>query len=70
MMEGMKGGGRVSVGEEDMGDGMQCSDHPYRNNPSGICAFCLQEKLGKLVSSSSPLPIRGGSSFSFKMLWV
>ncbi|GAV64143.1 hypothetical protein CFOL_v3_07661 [Cephalotus follicularis] len=73
-MEGMKlgvgvgggggGGGRVGVGEEDMGDGMQCSDHPYRNNPGGICAFCLQEKLGKLVSSSFPLPIRGSSSSS------
>ncbi|XWS39016.1 hypothetical protein CRYUN_Cryun18bG0013900 [Craigia yunnanensis] len=63
MMEGIKGGGRVGVGEEDMGDGMQCSDHPYRNNPGGICAFCLQEKLGKLVSSF-PLPIRGSSSSS------
>jgi hypothetical protein len=71
MMEGIikvggggGGGGRVGVGEEDMGDGMQCSDHPYRNNPGGICAFCLQEKLGKLVSSSFPLPIRGSSSSS------
>ncbi|KAJ4722150.1 Vitellogenin-like protein [Melia azedarach] len=73
-MEGIKGGGRVGVGDnnnnhhhqqqEDMGDGMQCSDHPYRNNPGGICAFCLQEKLGKLVSSSFPLPIRGSSSSS------
>ncbi|KAG9447419.1 hypothetical protein H6P81_013547 [Aristolochia fimbriata] len=34
----------------------QCSDHPYRNNPGGICAFCLQEKLGKLVSSSKSNP--------------
>ncbi|XVF38740.1 hypothetical protein REPUB_Repub20aG0127600 [Reevesia pubescens] len=66
MMEGIKeGGGRVGVGEaEDMGDGMQCSNHPYRNNPGGICAFCLQEKLGKLVSSSFPLPVRGSSSSS------
>uniref|UniRef100_A0A2P2QM65 Uncharacterized protein LOC105643449 n=1 Tax=Rhizophora mucronata TaxID=61149 RepID=A0A2P2QM65_RHIMU len=65
-MEGIKGGGggRVGAGEEDMGDGMQCSDHPYRNNPGGICAFCLQEKLGKLVSSSFPLPIRASSSSS------
>lgn len=65
-MEGIKGigGGRVGVGEEDMGDGMQCNDHPYRNNPGGICAFCLQEKLGKLVSSSFPLPVRGSSSSS------
>ncbi|KAK7387915.1 hypothetical protein VNO78_22713 [Psophocarpus tetragonolobus] len=63
-MEAMKGG-KVGVGEEhDMGDGMQCSDHPYRNNPGGICAFCLQEKLGKLVSSSFPLPIRAPSSSS------
>ncbi|XP_011010196.1 PREDICTED: sericin 1-like [Populus euphratica] len=58
------GGGRVGVGEEDVGDGMQCSDHPYRNNPGGICAFCLQEKLGKLLSSSFPLPLRGSSSSS------
>ncbi|XP_022721961.1 uncharacterized protein LOC111279249 [Durio zibethinus] len=64
MMEGINGGGRAGVGEEDTGDGMQCSDHPYRNNPGGICAFCLQEKLGKLVSSSFPLPIRGSSSSS------
>ncbi|KAF9677983.1 hypothetical protein SADUNF_Sadunf08G0164700 [Salix dunnii] len=56
--------GRVGVGEEDMSDGMQCADHPYRNNPGGICAFCLQEKLGKLVSSSFPLPVRGSSSSS------
>ncbi|GLT32512.1 hypothetical protein SLA2020_071750 [Shorea laevis] len=64
MMEGIKGG-KVGVGEDhDMGDGMQCSDHPYRNNPGGICAFCLQEKLGKLVSSSFPLAIRGSSSSS------
>ncbi|TKY54163.1 hypothetical protein E2542_SST18569 [Spatholobus suberectus] len=62
-MEAMKGGG--GVGEEhDMGDGMQCSDHPYRSNPGGICAFCLQEKLGKLVSSSFPLPVRAPSSSS------
>ncbi|KAI4345399.1 hypothetical protein L6164_012527 [Bauhinia variegata] len=62
--KGVGGGGRVGVGEEDTGDGMQCSDHPYRNNPGGICAFCLQEKLGKLVSSSFPLPIRAFSSSS------
>ncbi|KAF5738727.1 hypothetical protein HS088_TW13G01628 [Tripterygium wilfordii] len=61
---GGDGGGRVVVGEDDMGDSMQCSDHPYRNNPGGICAFCLQEKLGKLVSSSFPLPVRGPSSSS------
>ncbi|XP_038723652.1 uncharacterized protein LOC120015341 isoform X2 [Tripterygium wilfordii] len=61
-MEGIKGGG--GGGGDDMGDGMQCSDHPHRNNPGGICAFCLQEKLGKLVSSSFPLPVRGFSSSS------
>ncbi|KAK8671146.1 hypothetical protein V6N13_037751 [Hibiscus sabdariffa] len=74
MMEGSKGGGGgrvgatvgvgVGVGDDDMGDGMQCSNHPYRNNPGGICAFCLQEKLGKLVSSSFPLPIRAPTSSS------
>eukprot|EP00262_Sarcandra_glabra_P005837 TRINITY_DN1771_c0_g1_i1.p1 TRINITY_DN1771_c0_g1~~TRINITY_DN1771_c0_g1_i1.p1 ORF type:complete len:345 (-),score=65.82 TRINITY_DN1771_c0_g1_i1:11-1045(-) len=55
---------------EDLGDGMQCSEHPYRNNPGGICAFCLQEKLGKLVSSSKsnnpfcPIPQSSTSSSS------
>ncbi|XP_054821874.1 uncharacterized serine-rich protein C215.13-like [Prosopis cineraria] len=64
-VEGIKGGGaRVGAGEDDMGDGMQCSDHPYKNNPGGICAFCLQEKLGRLVSSSFPLAIRPSSSSS------
>ncbi|KAL0537995.1 hypothetical protein IC582_026989 [Cucumis melo] len=54
---------KVGVGlDDDISDGMQCTDHPYRTNPGGICAFCLQEKLGKLVSSSLPLPIRGSSS--------
>ncbi|CAN1247540.1 hypothetical protein LINPERPRIM_LOCUS6374 [Linum perenne] len=48
-----------------MGDGMQCSDHPYRNNTGGICAFCLQEKLGKLVSTSFPLSaVRASTSSS------
>jgi len=64
---GVGGGGRVGVGvvvEDDMGDGMQCSDHPYINIPGGICAFCLQEKFGKLVSSSFPLPICVSSSSS------
>ncbi|KAG0462572.1 hypothetical protein HPP92_021048 [Vanilla planifolia] len=41
---------------DDMSEGMQCSDHPYRSNPGGVCAFCLQEKLGKLVSSKSSDP--------------
>ncbi|OIW19600.1 hypothetical protein TanjilG_18410 [Lupinus angustifolius] len=68
-MEGMKGGGRVGIGEDDIGDGMQCIDHPFRNNnknnnPGGICAICLQEKLANLVSSSFPLPIRASTSSS------
>ncbi|KAI3969120.1 hypothetical protein MKW92_044861 [Papaver armeniacum] len=43
---------------DDMGGDMQCSNHPYKNNnnPGGICAFCLQEKLGRLVSSSKSDP--------------
>ncbi|GMH08299.1 hypothetical protein Nepgr_010139 [Nepenthes gracilis] len=43
---------------------MQCSDHPYGNKTpaGGICAFCLQEKLGKLVSSSSSFFIGSSSS--------
>lgn len=60
-MEGMVKAGGV---DEDMGDGMQCSEHPYRSNPGGICAFCLQDKLGKLVSSSLPLPVLPPSSSS------
>ncbi|CAL9184149.1 unnamed protein product [Musa hybrid cultivar] len=50
-------GDRGVVGvADDMGEGMQCMDHPYRSNLGGVCAFCLQEKLGKLVvcSKSSP----------------
>lgn len=37
------------------GDGMQCSRHPLygRANPGGICALCLQEKLGRLVSGGA-----------------
>ncbi|KAK8511284.1 hypothetical protein V6N11_046600 [Hibiscus sabdariffa] len=75
-MEGIKVGVGVGVGAvgngngnaDDTADGMQiCSNHPYRNNnanPGGICAFCLQEKLGKLVSSSFPLPLRASPSSS------
>jgi hypothetical protein len=45
-------------------DGVQyCSEHPYRPGAAavavaggGICVFCLQEKLGRLVSSSKPSP--------------
>ncbi|KAK1281723.1 hypothetical protein QJS10_CPB22g00377 [Acorus calamus] len=49
---------------DDAGDGMVCSEHPYSGgNPGGICAFCLQEKLGKLVSSSkSSSPFFSSSS--------
>lgn len=52
-MEGTKNKGGGGGEDQDMGEGMQCSDHPYRSNPGGICAFCLQDKLGKLLSSSS-----------------
>ncbi|KAL8121563.1 uncharacterized protein LOC141659146 [Apium graveolens] len=54
----------IEVVEEDCGDGsMLCTNHPYKNNtPGGICAFCLQEKLGKLVSSSFPITIFPSSS--------
>lgn len=44
---------------------MLCTNHPYKNNtPGGICAFCLQEKLGKLVSSSFPITIFPSNSSS------
>ncbi|EOA15203.1 hypothetical protein CARUB_v10028592mg [Capsella rubella] len=52
----------VEVKDQDMGDGMQCINHPFTKNPGGICAFCLQEKLGKLVTSSFPLPKHLASS--------
>lgn len=56
----------MEVVHEDMGEGsMQCSNHPYKNStPGGICAFCLQEKLGKLVSSSFPVAVFPYSSSS------
>ncbi|KAK8507122.1 hypothetical protein V6N13_069912 [Hibiscus sabdariffa] len=71
-MEGIRVGVGVGVdaigNADDTADCMQiCSNHPYRNNnanPGGICAFCLQEKLGKLVSSSFPLPLRASPSSS------
>ncbi|KAF8034277.1 hypothetical protein BT93_C0543 [Corymbia citriodora subsp. variegata] len=55
----------AAVAEVDVGvDGMHCSFHPF--NPGGggggICAFCLQEKLGKLVSSSLSFPSQRNSS--------
>lgn len=53
-----------AAADDDMDDGMRCTFHPYRSNQGGICALCLQEKLGKLVSSSSPLPLRASSSSS------
>ncbi|KAL6989974.1 hypothetical protein U1Q18_015726 [Sarracenia purpurea var. burkii] len=48
--------------QEDMGEAsMQCTDHPSKTTTpgggGGICAVCLQEKLGKLVSSSSAVPM-------------
>ncbi|XP_047338746.1 uncharacterized protein DDB_G0271670-like [Impatiens glandulifera] len=52
---------------DDLDDGsMQCTNHPYKNNinQGGICAFCLQEKLGKLVSSSFPIAVFPSSSTS------
>ncbi|KAI3469366.1 hypothetical protein Pfo_026029 [Paulownia fortunei] len=56
----------MEVVHEDMGEGnMQCTNHPYKNStPGGICAFCLQEKLGKLVSSSFPVAVFPSSSSS------
>ncbi|GMI72145.1 hypothetical protein like AT3G06868 [Hibiscus trionum] len=72
-MEGIKVGVGVdgNGNGDEMADGMQfCTNHPYKNNntnnnnPGGICAFCLQEKLGKLVSSSFPLPLRASPSSS------
>ncbi|MFS7924373.1 hypothetical protein Hanom_Chr03g00271821 [Helianthus anomalus] len=53
--------------QEDSGDGsMLCTEHPFKNNTpaGGICAFCLQEKLGKLVSSSFPIAVFPSSSSS------
>ncbi|XP_075515877.1 uncharacterized protein LOC142550687 [Primulina tabacum] len=61
----------MEVLHEEMGEGsMQCMNHLYRNStPGGICAFCLQEKLGKLVSSSFSVgvfPSSASSSTSFR----
>ncbi|CAH8358392.1 unnamed protein product [Eruca vesicaria subsp. sativa] len=50
--------------QEDMSDVMQCINHPFTKNPGGICPLCLQEKLGKLVTSSFPLPNHLSSSSS------
>lgn len=46
-------------------DGMHCSFHPFKatgGGGGGICPFCLQEKLGKLVSSSLSFPTQRNSS--------
>ncbi|XP_009782617.1 uncharacterized protein LOC107770263 [Nicotiana tabacum] len=51
--------------QENIGEGIfQCTNHPYKNNttPGGICPFCLQEKLGNLVSSSAVFPSYSSSS--------
>lgn len=61
----------MEVLHEEMGEGsMQCMNHLYGNSiPGGICAFCLQEKLGKLVSSSfsgGVLPSSASSETSFR----
>lgn len=49
----------VDIGEDGS---MMCTKHPNNNynnnnnnNPGGICAVCLQEKLGNLISSSLPI---------------
>ncbi|KZV24819.1 hypothetical protein F511_26478 [Dorcoceras hygrometricum] len=56
----------MEVVHEDLGEGnMGCGNHQYKNStPGGICAFCLQEKLGKLVSSSFPVSVFPSSSSS------
>ncbi|KAL0414756.1 UNVERIFIED_CONTAM: hypothetical protein Sradi_1677300 [Sesamum radiatum] len=55
----------MEVVHEDMGDGnMQCTNHPYKNSPRWDLRFCLQEKLGKLVSSSFPVAVFPSSSSS------
>ncbi|CAN6858388.1 unnamed protein product [Brassica oleracea] len=54
----------VEAKDQDMSDGMQCTNHPFTKNPGGICPLCLQEKLGKLVTSSFPLPKHLSSSSS------
>ncbi|XP_047155686.1 sericin-2-like [Vigna umbellata] len=67
MEEGAKLGACHNNNNE-VGDGMQCIHHPHHTNttsPGAICAFCLQEKLGKLLSSSFPsLPPSSSSSSS------
>uniref|UniRef100_A0A7N0UQ22 Uncharacterized protein n=1 Tax=Kalanchoe fedtschenkoi TaxID=63787 RepID=A0A7N0UQ22_KALFE len=58
----------AAITVDDIGGGnMICSKHPFKNNhnnPGGICAFCLQDKLGKLVSSSLPIAVFPSSTSS------
>ncbi|CAN8269950.1 unnamed protein product [Cochlearia groenlandica] len=42
----------VELQDQEMGEGVHCIKHPYTKNNGGICALCLQDKLGKLVTSS------------------
>lgn len=46
----------TAMADDLASEGFQCSDHPYQSNPGGICAFCLQDRLGKLLTSSSSTP--------------
>lgn len=57
-----------AVVDEISGDGIQCCNHSTSNNASdgGICALCLQDKLGKLVKSSSTSFSIGSASPSFR----
>ncbi|KAG4946314.1 hypothetical protein JHK87_042321 [Glycine soja] len=68
-MEAGVGGGRVGGAcDNEISDGMQCMNHPHNNsnnNPGGICAFCLQDKLRNLLSSSPPLSSSSSPSPSF-----
>ncbi|KAG2273478.1 hypothetical protein Bca52824_068033 [Brassica carinata] len=61
----------VNLKDHDMGEGMQCLKHPYTKNLGGICALCLQDKLGKLVTSSFPLskPNHPSSSSSANLIY-
>lgn len=74
-VEEINGGEREEsgIGEVDMDLGedgsMTCTKHPnnqHNKNPGGICALCLQEKLGNLVSASLPIANFPPASFSFR----
>ncbi|KAK7354820.1 hypothetical protein VNO80_20328 [Phaseolus coccineus] len=67
----MEEGARLGAyhNNNEVGDGiMQCIHHHHltnnlnSSNPGAICAFCLQEKLDKLLSSSFPSPPPPSSS--------